>query len=338
MKILIISTLFEPSIGGMETVAKILAEEFAAAGHKVRLITEVHAVENNNYPFEIHRNISLLELLKHLIWCDVFLQNSLSLRFALPRFLVPKPWYVIHHTWYQRPNGEISFRDKVKLYLCKFANNISVSSAIAKSIPGSSIVIPNPYQSKTFRSGPSVLRTKDILCVGRLVSDKGVDLVIRALDLLKKRNLAPILSIVGDGPELEKLKNLVCELQLDSQVSFCGSQSGNALSDLYRSHKICVIPSRWQEPFGIVALEAIACGCTVIASRVGGLPEAIGSCGLTFPRDDLAALAKLIEDTLIHPERSIELLNDSSTHLEKHLPIYVAQEYLKVLRADSYET
>src|SRR5213079_3168482 len=132
----------------------------------------------------------------------------------------------------------------------------------------------------------------------RLVSDKGADLVLRAMKILHQGNLKPDLTIVGSGPEEKSLQRLARELALDRQVTFAGPKAGEELATLLNRHQILVIPSRWAEPFGIVALEGIACGCAVVGSSDGGLKEAIGPCGVTFENGNENALANCLAKLL----------------------------------------
>ena len=76
-------------------------------------------------------------------------------------------------------------------------------------------------------------------------------------------------------------------LSLAENVSFVGPKSGDGLAEILNQHQILVVPSRWAEPFGIVAVEGIACGCVVVGSVAGGLPEAIGGCGVNFSQRGL---------------------------------------------------
>ena len=94
-------------------------------------------------------------------------------------------------------------------------------------------------------------------------------------------------------------------------------------------HRILVVPSRYNEPFGIVALEGIACGCVVVGSRGGGLKEAIGPCGDTFRNGDAADLARVLGRLLRRPELDAEPLRQAAGHLARHAGERVAAAYLR---------
>jgi glycosyltransferase involved in cell wall biosynthesis len=166
-----------------------------------------------------------------------------------------------------------------------------------------------------------------------LVSEKGVDLLLETLAALRGRGLRPDLTIVGDGPELGSLQQRSISLELEGQVTFAGPQRGAELRALLRRHKILVVPSRYDEPFGVVALEGIACGCVVVGSQGGGLPEAIGPCGATFPNGDSAALAAKLESLLISPNDRMRLLEQAPPHLAKFHPATIAESYLAIFRS-----
>jgi glycogen(starch) synthase len=92
-----------------------------------------------------------------------------------------------------------------------------------------------------------------------------------------------------------------------------------------------LVPSVWHEPFGIVALEGIACGCAVVGTAGGGLPDAIGPCGVTVPNGDAAALAEAIAALLDDPDRIAAYRAAAPAHLARHRPRRVAEEYLRVM-------
>jgi glycosyltransferase involved in cell wall biosynthesis len=140
------------------------------------------------------------------------------------------------------------------------------------------------------------------------------------------------LTIIGEGTEFENLKNLVKSFQLEAQVNFTGALKGNALVDCLNEHKYLLVPSLWEEPFGNVALEGLACGCIPIVSDGGGLPDAVGDAGLVFKRGDIDALTNVMLNVLLNPEIEQNLLRNASTHLKSHLPEVVAERYLKVIQ------
>ncbi len=330
MKILIYSPLFYPSIGGVETVLYILAHEFVSLGHEVKLISETPAIDSKIFPFEVFRQANYRQILKLTQWCDVYFQGNISLKGIWPLAIARKPLMVTHQTWYRRLDGSLGWQDYLKLFVTRFATNISTSNAIAEHIPASSSVIANPYREDVFYKIPEIIRDKELVFLGRLVSDKGADLLLEALANLKILGLTPRLTIAGSGPEESQLRQQVKKLDIVAQVDFVGVKVERELAELLNAHQILVVPSRWQEPFGIVALEGIACGCAVIGSEGGGLKDAIGPCGVTFPNGDVKALTQALFDLLTHPDMLSIYMAKSESHLSHHTKTAVAKAYLQI--------
>ncbi len=139
-----------------------------------------------------------------------------------------------------------------------------------------------------------------LLCVGSFYNRKGFDVLIRALDLLHKQGISPVVCIAGSGPEEEHLVQLVRELQCEDQVRFLGVRE--AVGDLFCACDVFVMPSR-REGLGVACLEAMAAERPVIASRVGGLGEAVvhERTGLLVPPEDPVALADAIARLIADP-------------------------------------
>jgi len=326
MRILFSSHVFAPNIGGLETVSQTLAEEFVRQGHEVRVITQSSGTGDDRHTFEVRRRPSATELFAQVRWCDVYFHNNISLPRVWPLLFVRRPWVVAHHVWLPRKG----LAARLKRIALRFATGISISNAVAEHLSTASRVIPNPYDDGTFRELPQIRKTKDLVFLGRLVSDKGVEILIAAIAGLRARGLTPSVTIIGAGPEESNLRRRVLSLGLESVVSFAGVRRGDDLVELLNAHRIIVIPSRWQEPFGIVALEGMACGCVPVGSAGGGLREAIGECGETFPNGDVDALCQVLELLLQDPERQARLRTRAKEHLRRHMRASVAQEYLRV--------
>ncbi len=330
MNIFLTSLLFAPSIGGIETVSMILAREFTAAGHEVRIATSTPDPASHTYGFDLVRRPTLGQLTARARWCDVYFQSNISLPLAAPLLYVRRPWVVVHHTWIPLPIGFGGINHRAKRFLLRYATSISISRAVAESMPTPSVVIPNPYDASLFQVRDDIARTDDLVAFGRLVSDKGFDFLVEALALLAKEGLRPRLTFIGEGPERGPLERQARELGVAGQITFRGALTGPQLVEEVNRHRIAVVPSRWKEPFGLVALEAIACGCVVVGSREGGLADAIGPCGVTFPNGDVPALARELANILKNPELLIEYRERAQDHLRRHHPAVVAGEYLKV--------
>jgi len=130
-----------------------------------------------------------------------------------------------------------------------------------------------------------------LLCFGRLSSEKGIDVLLRALAQLDRKF---ILKIAGTGPDEKRLKQLTKDLNLDQQVEFLGHLSGDDIATIVARARAIIIPSVWLENMPFSLLESLALGKTVIASNIGGLAELItdGVNGFSFVANDSQALAK----------------------------------------------
>jgi len=332
MKILLSSYLFDPSVGGIESASKILARKFADEGNEVRVITESPGPEISGEKYEVTRRPSTRDLIKLLRESDLFFQNNVSLRSLIPALLLGKKTLVVHQTWLVDTRGRLTWNNRLKHALLPRVTNVAISNAIADQISGHSFVIGNPYDDSIFRLMPGVSRGKTLIFVGRLVSDKGADFLLRALKQLQSDNLFLDLTIVGSGPEENGLRRLAAELDLDRQVTFAGRKSGPALAEILNEHRVLVVPSRWAEPFGIVALEGIACGCVVVGSEARGLKEAIGPCGLTFENGNVPALASQLKRLLVDPKSLNDLRQNAEEHLAKFKSNAVVAAYLRIMR------
>jgi glycogen synthase len=123
------------------------------------------------------------------------------------------------------------------------------------------------------------------------------------------------------------------DLGLDNQVDFVGATPPARLAEIYNGHKIAVVPSICDEGFGLVALEAIACGCAVVGSGSGGLPEAIGPCGLIYPKTSISDLASCLEQLITRPWLCKALQHHAKDHLARHTRAAVAASYLSFIAA-----
>ena len=332
MKVLVYSPAFLPQVGGLEIHVAGSAAEMARRGFEVVVVTTTAAKGTDDFPFRVVRRPRPGELLRWVRWCDVFYQANVSLRGLWPLLLARRPWVVSHHSWYRQADGRVAWQDRLKRRLLRHAAaSIAVSQAVAADLDTPSTVIPNTYRAGLFRRLPGMPRSRDLIFLGRLVSDKGADILLQALALLAAAGLTPRLTLVGEGPERPRLEEQASRLGLADRIDFAGLRTGEELVRLLNEHRILVVPSRYDEPFGIVALEGIACGCVVVGSSGGGLPEAIGACGLTFPNGDAAALAEVLAGLLRDPRSGDGLTRHAAAHLARHEETRIGGEYAAVL-------
>jgi glycosyltransferase involved in cell wall biosynthesis len=331
MRFVFYSPNFYPLIGGLENVVMDLATELSRLGHAVRVLTLAPANEPDAFPFEVVRGVRFWQTVRHIRWGERLVQVNVSLNGILPYLLVQRPLILFHQNLY--PTN--SWIGRLKWAVSKRASvNIGCSAFIAQHYKRC-YSLGNPYNEAVFKLRRGQPRTKNLIFLGRLVSDKGCDVLLRALEKLKSTySLIPALSIVGEGPERGPLEHLANELGVTSQVTFEGSRAGTALADTLNQHTLLIVPSVYEEPFGIVALEGIACGCFVIGSRAGGLPEAIGPCGATFPLGDAMALADVIYKALNESDWRNAHQQYAPAHLEKHRRAAVAERFLSIINKE----
>lgn len=170
------------------------------------------------------------------------------------------------------------------------------SEHVAMGIPPEKItVIPHFYEHE--QDPPLYPEEGDVLFVGRLSAEKGVDRLLRAWQLTQK--CGRILWIVGEGPERERLESMSRELALEN-VRFTGFLSHTEMIGIWERAACSIVPSIWKEPFGMVVLEAWARGRPVIAHRIGALSEIIshGEDGMLVAKDDSQELADAIQAIL----------------------------------------
>ncbi len=341
MKILFITHKFYPEIGGIEVNSEILSLAFHNAGHEVKLVTWTVDQTHRKYPFTIARNPGFFKLLQLHHWAEVVFENNPSLRLSWPSFFSKKPLVVAIRTWINRMDGTISWQDKLKIYGLKKADAvIAISDSVRKKTLASAVVIGNPYRQELFKIYPQVKKIYDFVFLGRLVSDKGADMAISSIARLMMQNPHAdwvnnnfCLTIIGDGPEMSRLKKLAVDLKIESRVSFKGWLKGEALVTCLNQHRFILIPSKWEEPFGNVALEGMACGCVPIVSAGGGLTDAIGNAGLSFKRGDINALVGCMKDVISNPALEDNLRHEAHEHLAKHHPEVISEKYLTVIEA-----
>ncbi len=156
-----------------------------------------------------------------------------------------------------------------------------------------------------------------VLLVGRLVYEKGFQLALDALPGVIERVGNVRFLVAGSGTHEGELKAQAERLGLNDQGIFLGWIGDDALHSLYRIADLCVVPSIY-EPFGLVALEAMASGCPCIVADTGGLREVVPSgerVGLRFNGGDAEHLGVMIERLLVDNELRDRLVAEASEHV-----------------------
>lgn len=333
MRILITSYAFTPSIGGVETVTRLMAGAFTKMGHEVKIITHTRSESTSPDEFHTIRKPSHIQLVKVAKWADIVWQNGIALSYLWVPILLRKPRVVTlaGAIYFSLPHK--TFKQRIKAFVLRFCHVMAISPYVLQGMSIKADIVGNPFENPNLESDVTLSKTKDFVFVGRLVSDKGADLLVYALKCLRSKGKHVTCSFIGDGPEREKLEAEVITAGLSDSVKFKGYLKGTELYNEISRHKVMIVPSRWDEPFGVVALEGIACGCVVIGSEGGGLPLAIGDSGFTFPNNDLKQLVYCMETVIGNEDLHRSLTSNSKDHLAKFDISAQAEHYIKVFEA-----
>lgn len=190
-----------------------------------------------------------------------------------------------------------------------------------------------------------------ILFVGRIEPLKGVDTLIEAMSLLRLSDITadhPVyLAIIGGDPgaspdvmnsEMRRLQQLCHDLCMDRMVVFLGKRGQDTLPYYYSAAEVLVMPSHY-ESFGMVALEAMACGTPVVASQVGGLAFLVqdGLTGYSVPDQDPYLLSdrlhRLLGDAALRQQMGFQAAQYAQGYAWEHIARQVLETYQRVLRA-----
>lgn len=210
---------------------------------------------------------------------------------------------------------------------------LAVSSFLAGAVAGGLGLGPadirvahNGVNARLFRPGlygPGPRNALKVICVGRLDRSKGADIALDAVTVLRAEGRQVELTVVGSpwfhagaGRQLDGwAREFVARLTAAGHTHL-PHVPHEALADLYRRHDVACVLSRWDEPFALVVLEAMAAGCAVIGASRGGIPEAAGDAGVLVPDDDPAAVASVLRRLLETPGLLRELRRRGRTHAE----------------------
>lgn len=202
----------------------------------------------------------------------------------------------------------------VRRFLSKLADcNVAVSEHVGRRIAlPKSRVIRNGVQDvlplSELGQAPSYQAHASCFAyVGRLVTEKGVPVLIEAVSILKRRRRTVRILLIGDGPERSELQAQVRSLQLEEEVAFLGFLKGEQLGEAMSGVAALVMPSICEDAAPLSVLEQMMQGRLIIGSNLGGLAEEIGDAGLTFAAGDANALADQMERVIAQPEMVVAL-------------------------------
>jgi glycogen(starch) synthase len=355
MNIVVVAHAFAPSIGGVETVSRILCEQLTLLGHRVTVLTMTQDDAGVfDVPYTVLRQPDRSTLYRVFRQADAVIESHITLGLTWPLYLgrllgrlnLPGPFQSkalisVMHTPMLRKDAT-TWASRLKLFLLKQSKPYAVSEYLRHTQGVPCGLIANPYDDAVFKRLPIDDPSSNLLFVGRLTAAKGCSVAIDAVAALNNGKLAEAccppfhLDIVGRGEDEEELRRQAAVLGQQEFIHFLGPQIPEVLARTMNRHKILLMPSASQPPeaFGLVAIEAIACGCIPIGSQQGGLAEAIDGCGLTFPEGDALALARCVLEgqALLANRESCEALErHRAIYLQRFTPANVVNQYMQAI-------
>jgi glycogen(starch) synthase len=245
------------------------------ASYRVPLLSTIHATERGRGRGQLHGDQS--RAIHHVEW-----------------WLAYESWRVIACSEYMR--------DEISEYFYCPRDKIDV---VPNGVDTARFDMLEGQDFSHFRNMYALPFEQIVFSVGRVVLEKGLQVLVRATPLALAQQPSVKVVVAGKGPELESLRSLAWSLGVGEKILFTGFISDEDRDRLFKIADCAVFPSLY-EPFGIVALEAMAARCPVVVSEVGGLRDVVrhAETGITVYPDDPASLAWGIVHTLQHPEWS----------------------------------
>ncbi|MDD1773130.1 MAG: glycosyltransferase family 4 protein [Methanomassiliicoccales archaeon] len=315
LRILVVTKFYHPRIGGVETTVEELCENFVRRGHECTVIAMdkelsgremINGVELVRFPLDSRLlgglNRHVWKYTKNQLWpgrYDVIHIHSYHILLsAQTAYLchtrgIPYVFSAHYHGKGHTPVRNVLFR-AYHLFgkkMLQWSEAITCVSDFEKDmlshdfqgLEGKVTVIPSGI--KQWADGP-IDRSRDtILYVGRLMTYKGVDHVLRGLQWLKLHGRSVSLRVVGSGPAEQELRSLAKELGVESQIAWLGEVGEDELSREYRGAGALVLLSA-AEAYGLVVAEALSCGTPAIVAKKEALVEFLsepGCVGIDYP-------------------------------------------------------
>jgi glycosyltransferase involved in cell wall biosynthesis len=232
---------------------------------------------------------------------DLILMHQFSVKFYIIARLAKRPIVVVSHIWDTEKNDfkSVSLRQLKKLFLKnEDLNLVFVSNSVRKNLGLSGEVIPN-RSSFSQHIGNHKMVKKDLIFVGRFTSEKGVHVFLEIVRSLNSSAGRPIsATMIGEGPELKNIENSIVNFGLVNRVELVPWINRDRLKEMYIGHRILIVPSLWDEPYGLVAAEGLSLGLKVFCSDRPGLIEATLNHATYFDPTSIASVTSLIENEL----------------------------------------
>lgn len=334
MKILITNRLYHPVVGGTVILTDSIASVLVKQGYDVRITTKTREEGNEISPFSVVRTSSLLDLFRQIMWSDGIIMIEPSVFYAGSAWLFKKPRMGLLQTWFLVKPTDLNPKRRLQRLLSHFFSQYSAPSQIVADEWGAGYqIIPNGYDSEYFYNR-KLAREYDFVFLGRFHSEKGPDLYVKALAELHLKEIDFRALMIGDGDMMDLCKEIVLSIEgLSDKIIFTGEiRDRSKLASLMNQSKVIVIPNRWDEPFGMVALEGLACGCRPVITKSGALEEVCGGYATVVEKNNLKALEEaLLLEMGLPPYGSKGLLE----HLGRFHWEGLVKRYLAMMRINA---
>jgi glycosyltransferase involved in cell wall biosynthesis len=242
---------------------------------------------------------------------EVYTLGAVQLAWMTSKRSIPLVMFV----WENLPRSLSWPRRRLRSYVLKLCSGLIVGSTASAKVHkgwgfnGPMEIIP--------QMGVSALNANPVLGLrgagelrlafaGRLIPEKGIDCLLRAVARLSAKRVKVRCTVAGDGPEMEKLVALCRAYNIEGLVHFAGVLQIERVAELLGRTDVLVLPSRrtnkWEEQFGRILVEAMAQATVSVGSRTGAIPEVIDSEDLIFDEDDDEKLADILVRLYTTPE------------------------------------
>lgn len=338
MRIMYWTPMFWPDIGGIETIAMRLLPELQDRGHQVIALashTQLELPEESTYKnILVYRYPILNAIAARNLHLQKEIQNKIkhlkrTFQPDLVQISMGPPVAALFHlktmdsfpsplllTVPANLSGFRANRNTLLGALLRIADWVTSDSqttlnsiqAVYPQVTQKSTAIYNGFQYSALEIHELNFKTPHILCIGRLVPEKGFDIVIGSFKKVIERFPNASLTIVGDGPERLNLEQQVKENDLCDTVSFSGRIDHKDVVTLINSSVMVVIPSHYQDSLPMVSIEAAWLARPIVAAKVGGLPESVihGKTGLLFEKENQAELRDAMDFLLENSSIAIQ--------------------------------
>ena len=349
LRVLIVSGIFPPDVGGPATHSVLLRDELIKRGHKVGVLTltdgpKVHRTESmvrfpRQWPWPVRLFVITAWFLRRRFSYDIVYSTGMGFEavFASRLARLPSVLKVVGDQVWERSRRlglttsefdefQRTTSHSFRILLMRWFRNWAVlhaSVVIAPSRflqrtveawvsqPGRVTVVPNGVVVPHHRTEQLLPRDRlRIVSMGRLVSHKRIELILEAVAAVNDLDVL----IIGEGPERDRLEQISTRLGLDKRIRFTGAFSHDQVtSELARSDALVSASS--YEGLPHVVLEALACGVPVIATSAGGTDEAVidGFNGLIVPEATSAQLASALRRFTLDPDLRARLADGAKT-------------------------